>query len=178
VQLEKRVQASNLETVADLYDHDPEFAAIADHCLKLCKIDPDWLTIDMLAQFLLPYQDEQGNAQPGLLQALNFPVVPDSGGKGGSYAEAIAAVWTHTQDLQAALKAVGLEPDEQLAWNELQEVLEAHGRFSDPNAAEKAEEAEALEAIAEELKAKPESMGFDGVRFASDAETAAILAGI
>jgi hypothetical protein len=173
IDLAEIVRTSTYKTVAALYDSDLEFQAIAHDSLALCKIDPDWLDIEMLQQFLLPHAGEDG-AAPALLQTLNFPDVPHSGGKESTYEEAVAAVWSHTGKLTEALQAIGYGPDETLSWAELQAVLEARNAMADP---EKAEEEEAITALEEDLK-NPGNLGFNGARMATPDEAAAILAEI
>jgi hypothetical protein len=167
--LSDHVQSSPYKTIAELYDHDLEWQAIAHHALSLCKIDPDWLDIDMLSQFLLPYEQD-GKPKDCLLQSLNFPETKAAGGKGSTYEEIIAATWSHTGTLEAALQALGYDPGDALGWAELQAVLEARNKMADP---ERAEEEEAIAAMGHDA-----NLGFNGSREATPEETAAILAGI
>ncbi len=170
--LDDRLNKSHCKTIHDLYDHDPEFQAIADHCLSLCKIDPDWLDIDMLQQFLLSFEAE-GQAQVGLLRSLNFPDLGNSGSKAATYEEAIAAAWSHTEDLRSALTELGYDPDEQLSWDELSKVMQARAKALDPDAAEKAE----IEALSQDVQGFAD-LGFNGGgRMATPDEVAALLGG-
>jgi hypothetical protein len=172
--LSEIIQSSLHKSVAALYDHDLEFQAIAHDTLALCSISPDWLDIEMLQQFLLPYAGEDGKASPSLLQNLNFPEAPHPGSKGSTYEEAIAAVWSHTGKLTDALQAIGYAPDEALSWAELRAVLEVRNIMADP---EKAEEEEAIAALEEDLM-DPANLGFNGARLATPEEMAAVLAEI
>jgi hypothetical protein len=130
--LHERINRSKITTIAHLYDHDSEFAAIADYCLQLNRIDPNWLNIDQLTQFLIPYRNAEGHPQRPLLEQLNFPPVENQEARGATFAESIAALWTHTNNLEEALRAAGFEVGEYPSAAELDAILEAKNRFSDP----------------------------------------------
>jgi hypothetical protein len=130
--LHERLNRSKIRTIAHLYDHDSEFAAIADYCLTLNRIDPNWLNIDQLTQFLIPYRDEEGNPQRPLLEQLNFPSTSNPTARGATFAESIAALWTHTNNLEEALRSAGFEVGEYPSAAEMDAILEAKNRFSDP----------------------------------------------
>ncbi len=121
-ELHKRLAASKIRTIAALYDHDPEFQAIAHECLSLCKIDPDWLSVDMMTEFLLPHRKENQPQRP-LLEQLNFPQIERTDEQATEY-DAIAALWAQTQNLEQALRLAGYEEDSP-PWNELAEVMKA-----------------------------------------------------
>lgn len=160
-ELHKRLAASKIQTITSLYDDDPEFQAIADECLSLCRIDPNWLTIDMLIEFLLPHRKNDAPQRP-LLETLNFP--PNSEGVSATEAEAIAALWSHTQDLEQALKLAGYQPGEAPPWDELVEVMQARNAASPEGQAERE-----TEEIAEQLE--KQAIGVNGMAIASPQQT-------
>jgi hypothetical protein len=121
-ELHKRLAASKIRTIADLYDGDPEFGAIADECLQLCKIDPNWLSVDMLTEFLLPHRKDNQPVRP-LLEQLNFPPVERTGEVSTEW-DVLAALWAQTQDLEQALRLAGYEEGSP-PWNELAEIMKA-----------------------------------------------------
>lgn len=142
-QLHDRLAATKIHTLAELYDHDCEFSAIADHCLSLCRIDPAWLTIDMLNEFLLPHRKNDEPCRP-ILEQINFPALEPQR-EGGTYPEAVAALWSHTQDLEQALRLAGYEKD--VPWDELSEIMQARNAQSPESQQE-----EEMEAIARDLE--------------------------
>lgn len=46
---------------------------LVNHCLKLCGIQPDWCSLEMMVQLVHHTTDTEGNFTPGLLIQLNFP---------------------------------------------------------------------------------------------------------
>jgi len=135
--LNERLQISQLKTIKSAYDHDPEFQAIADHALRLCRIEPDWISAEMLTELLFAHRDADGQPQRALLEQLNFPVIDKANEVESTTAEAIAALWSHTQDLEQALKLAGHEPGA-VDWAELGQILEARNAQT-PEGKEKAE---------------------------------------
>jgi hypothetical protein len=189
--LNDRLSRSALRSVHDLYDHDPEFQALADHCLALQRIDPAWIDIDMLTEFLLPHRDAEQAAQAPILRQLNFPKpkVEKEGDRGklppahfrpkqsATYEEAIAALWTHTGDLEQALRVSGYENDYP-GTEELSKIMEARSRFLDPKSADEPR-AEEMEAIAQEIEQRMKAGtwfgGFSGGGIASPEQTDELL---
>lgn len=145
-----RLEKSTFKTVAEAYDYDVEFAAIANFALEASGIDPDWLTLDMMVEFLFPHRDSEGNPQRPILEQLNFPPTPMEGGKGATHAEAIAAIWTHTKNLRAALDAAGYQ-GEFPGWEEMSGILEAHAVMTDPKAQEKKAQEEIEKKMREDM---------------------------
>jgi hypothetical protein len=120
--LEQAVLRSHYRTHADLYDHDLHFRAIAEGCLAICRVDPDWLDIDLLVEFLLPSRGEDGSIRQPLLAQLN----QISTGVGGqTFEEAIAEVWHSLGDYHAALRAVGYAEGEVPPWDTLVKIMQA-----------------------------------------------------
>ncbi|HEY9826046.1 MAG TPA: hypothetical protein V6D19_11395 [Stenomitos sp.] len=175
-QLSERVQRSQLKTVAELYDYDTEFQAIADHCLKLNRIDPAWLNIDQLTQFLLAHKDAEGNACEPILQQLNFPPTPPPE-KPATYEQAIAALSTHTKDIEQALRLAGYEQGELPSWPELEAILQARNEAMDPKAEEKQQEHAIAKSIEEVLESGSWFASF-GAQVASPQQTDQLLSEI
>jgi hypothetical protein len=150
IALQMRLSRSKLQSIHELYDGDPEFQALADRCLSLQRIEPDWVNIDMLTEFLLPHRDGEGNPQQPLFQQLNFPPSKTEIKHSSTYEEAIAALWTHTGDLEAALRVSGYENDYP-GTEELFKIMEAKNRFSDPKSADEPRPEE-MEAMAQEIE--------------------------
>lgn len=175
-QLNDRLSKSKIRTIAELYDHDTEFSAIADHCLALCRIKPNWLNVEMLTEFLLPHRDAGGNPAPALLQQLNFPQIEERG-EGATHEEAIAALSTHTNDLEAALRLAGYEPGEAPPWDELQEILKARNEATDPKAKEAKMEASVQKSIEDAIEPGGWFAGFGG-QVASPQQTDELLASL
>lgn len=174
------LKKSRYKTISRLYDNDAEFQAIANHILELCHVDPDWLDVANLVRMVLPYKQD-GDEHPPLLEALNFPPQQASeDAKPATYAEAIAAIITHTNDLQDALKAAGYEDGEQLSQEQLQQVMIAYNEMRmTPGQRIKREQEKLMERARKkaaqetaEVEIKPPTTG---ARFASEAETRELL---
>lgn len=132
IAIAEQLDQSKMTTIAELYDGDFTFKALADRAIEVCGIDPAWLSIDMLAQFLFPYKDGEEIKRP-LLEELNFPQVPDTGERGAEYEEVIAGLWTHTDSLPEAMQAAGYEPGEALPFDQLSKVLKHRNAMADPD---------------------------------------------
>lgn len=94
-------QAEGSLTIGQLYEQDEYFRYNCDRCLTLNGIEPDWLTEAMLIGMLFLHQ-----GKPGLLIQLNTPnmqSVAQPGEKGATPEDLVAALWSHTQDLEKAL---------------------------------------------------------------------------
>lgn len=152
-ELLKTIQQTNIKTLGDLYDNNTEFRAIAHKALSLCQIDPAWVSIQQLEQLILPYRDEEGKPKQPILHDLNFPDLGSSGGKSSTYEEAIAAIWSHTGDLEKAMAAAN-----EIPWSELSAILEARNKLVDPKAREQAEMEEALSEIEKQGGILPKGM--------------------
>jgi hypothetical protein len=137
-QVHERLQQSNEgETLAEAYDRDKYLGHLFQKCLELCGVSLDWLDINMMSQFLLPFE-ENGEMREGLLVQINFPKGKRKSDSKTSvaYEELLAALWSHTQDLQKALELAESIPAEQLM-----DILEARSsqiKNSDPQEREKA----------------------------------------
>lgn len=124
-------------SVADLYDTDNYFRHLCDKALEVCGISPDWVSISMLVQLLFERQDDQGESYPGYLVSLNFPPrQPKPGSKPVTHEDLLAAIWSHTEDLDKALNLAESLPAEQLLG-----ILEAKAMQS-PAAQEEAKKAD------------------------------------
>ena len=168
--LNERLKASKIQTISDMYDHDPEFQAIADHALTLCRIDPNWLTIEMMIEFLLPHRGKDGTPTRALLEQINFPKVISPDEPTGTHADAVAALWSHTQDLEQALRLAGYDQSSP-AWDELSEILKAR-MAQTPEGKEQREMAE----IARDLEARVKDGLFASeMAIASPSETEQLL---
>lgn len=77
-QLQARIDAlPEAATVAELYDTDSRFRHYCDRCLILNGIDPDWLTVGMLPDFLF-VRVVEGETRPGIFQGdKSHPPGPD-----------------------------------------------------------------------------------------------------
>ncbi len=137
-QIHDRLQQSpEGETLAEAYDRDEHLQYLFDRSLSLCGIETDWLDINMMSHFLLSYEKD-GEVCEGLLIQINFPKrrqKADSD-KSATYEELIAALWSHTQDLQKALELARTIPSEQLV--DILQARSAQIKNSDPQEQEKA----------------------------------------
>ncbi len=137
-QIHERLQQSlEGETLAEAYDRDEYLRHLFHKALNLCGISPNWLDINMMSQFLLSYE-ESGEVREGLLIQINFPKGKRKSDNGNStaYEELLAALWSHTQDLEKALELAENIPAEQLI-----DILESRSsqiKNSDPQEREKA----------------------------------------
>jgi hypothetical protein len=126
-QIQTRItELPETSTVAELYDTDSRFRHYCDRCLILNGIDPDWLTMVMLGDFLF-VRVVEGEARPGLLIELNQS--PDTGKKVDNPAtlhEILAALATHEKSLKTALE---LASDLNLPANDLLEILTARSEL-------------------------------------------------
>lgn len=137
-QVYERLQKSpEGETLAEVYDRDKYLQHLFRKCLELCEISLDWLDINMMSQLLLSYE-EDGEMREGLLVQINFPKGKRKSDtkKSATYEELLAALWSHTQDLQKALELAETIPAEQLM--DILEVRSVQVRNSDPQEREKA----------------------------------------
>jgi len=114
------LQASDSETIQQLYDQNSHFRHLCNRCLELCNIQPDWLDLNMMSQLLL----SDGEAE-GLLVQLNFPSSKRSidKEKGATYAELLAALWGNLEDLQKAFDIASQIPAEELI-----DIIEARSK--------------------------------------------------
>lgn len=141
--LQERLRSTSEDlTLQELYDQDKYFRHLCHRCLELCGIRLDWVDIDMMMQFLFPYQIEDKFIE-GILVRLNFPSRQRQQGKGGktpTYEEILAALWSHTNDLQKALELAKNMPADGLI-----ETMQARAKQmqdADPQAREKAQKRE------------------------------------
>jgi hypothetical protein len=104
------------EIVRSLYDQDSYFSHLCHQCLELSGISLDCLDFNMMSQMLFPYQSGEKYSE-GILVELNFSHTNTNSTKnqkGASYEEVIAALWSHTQDLQKAFEIANTIPANQL----------------------------------------------------------------
>lgn len=93
-------QADNRETIQGLYLKDEYFAHVCDRCLELNGVESNWVNEQILVALLFHHEN-----QPGLLVRLNQPDKPAKPGqKGATTHDLVACLWSHTQDLEKALK--------------------------------------------------------------------------
>ncbi|NJM56246.1 MAG: hypothetical protein HC857_00590 [Synechococcales cyanobacterium RU_4_20] len=172
--IEARVLTSKIKTLAELYDYDFEFQALALHALKLQRIDPDWVSVEMLAQFLLHHEDEAGMTVPPLLEQINTLYCQPGENPGppvkDPLEENIAAIWSHTQDLEKALQVAGYDPDsgDNPSWLQLQKILQYRNEALDPKKQQQRE----LRQVLEKMGQQPTESG--APRFLSEGEVSAI----
>ncbi|MBD2628495.1 hypothetical protein [Trichormus variabilis] len=138
--------SSELETVRSLYERDTYFRHLCHRCLELSGISLEWVDFHMMTQMLFPYQagEYQGVAvhKQGILIELNFPVQNNGikSQKGATYEELVAALWSHTEDLQKAL-----ELSSTLSADQLLDIMQARSKQmqdADPQKREKAQQRE------------------------------------
>jgi len=167
-QLERLQSETKLLWIADLYDGHSEFSAIADFCLRLHRIEPDWVNLDMLIQLVLRHRSAAG-PRNALLYDLNFPPVPEDG-LTSTYTEAIATVWANVGDLEQALRLCGYGLDDDLGWDELVDVMRHR---TSPDAVPDSAESQMAEVLLKDLESG--AFSFAGARFATDAETQKVM---
>lgn len=98
------------ETIGGLYLKDESFAYAVDRCLELNGIDPDWVNEGILIALLFAYKEG-----PGLLIRLNQPENPATETDTKSTVDdLIASLWSHTQDLEKAIKLATEYPAKQI----------------------------------------------------------------
>jgi hypothetical protein len=139
-QLQKTLDnAPEKQTVRSLYDKDPYFRHLCHQCLELSGISLDWVDFNMMTQMLFPYQTGEKYRQ-GILVELNFPTQPQTGKKGSTYEEIIAALWSHTQDLEKALELANTLPADQLL--DIMQARTKQIQDTDPQKREKSQQRE------------------------------------
>ena len=114
------IEASNPnKSIGKIYEEDEVFRHCCDRALLLNNIEPDWVNEQILVALLFVYQ-----GQPGLLVQLNSSPSSTVRGTGqaASYAELLAALYSHTQDLE---KAIGLA--ENHPWKEVMGAIKERG---------------------------------------------------
>jgi hypothetical protein len=112
-------QSDPNDTWESLYYLDIEFRHHIDTCLKLNGIDPDWLTPDMAAAFLMGrYDVDAQDFVQGWLVQLNTPKTPPKGTAGGEGEDAttvgalLALAKSYTPDITDAIKLINDIPAE------------------------------------------------------------------
>lgn len=112
---------SDFRTLYD--DSDSPFRAIVDECLLMNGISPSWVDAQMTLRLLFGVGDE-----PSILLILNFPEEAESEDDDAAELPAnidpsaygLAALWSHTTDLEQALRVAEQQP-----WNEIHALLKA-----------------------------------------------------
>jgi hypothetical protein len=137
-------------TVRSLYDNDKYFQHLCHQCLELSGISLNWIDFNMMAQMLFPYQSGE-KCRQGILVELNFPTPSGNtkNQKGATYEEAIAALWSHTEDLEKALELANTLPADQLL-----DIMQARAKQmqdTDPQKREKAQQREWQQKAREDL---------------------------
>lgn len=145
-QLQEIALKSKAKTQATLYDKNIRFQKLANQVLGLCGVDPDWLDVNMVFRFILPYQDEQGN-HFGLLHQINFPQTAISG-KTSTVEEYIASTWLHAGSLHQALDLLGYKVGD-LSQAQINQIITAKSLLSMTE--EQRQQFEAEQELKEEL---------------------------
>lgn len=117
---ERLEQCEPEETWETIYYTDIGFRHHVDTCLRLNGIDPDWVTPDMAATFLMGRYDVDAEAfVPGWLVQLNTPKTPEKASKSSDNtqsAESIGALLalakSYTPDITDAIKLITEIPAE------------------------------------------------------------------
>lgn len=115
-------QANPHKSIGKIYEEDEIFRHCCDRALLLNDIDPDWVNEAMVVSLLFAYKN-----QPGLLVQLNSSPLTEGGdtsGKSASYTELLAALYSHTQDLD---KAIALAEDH--PWKEVMGAIKEKTEF-------------------------------------------------
>ncbi|WP_016949758.1 hypothetical protein [Anabaena sp. PCC 7108] len=137
------------ETVRSLYDQNKYFQHLCHQCLALSGISLEWIDFGMMLQMLFPYKTGEKYRQ-GILVELNFSAQSDvKSQKGANYEEILAALWSHTGDLQKALEFAGTLPADQLL-----NIMQARAKQmqdADPQKREKAQQREWQQKAREDL---------------------------
>lgn len=150
-QLQKYLDtASEEQTVRSLYDSNNYFQHLCHQCLLLSGISLDWIDFNMMTQMLFPYQSGEKYRQ-GILLELNFPAPYSSikNQKGATYEEIIAALWSHTEDLEKALELANTLPAGQLL--DITQARAKQMQDTDPQKREKAQQREWQQKAREDL---------------------------
>lgn len=153
--IDEHIQAHGDDRLfSEFYREDEGFKGLCDRALELCNLSPDWLTIHMIAEFILP-SDEQ---TPSLISRVCFPINPQR-----ARAALEQTTWEQRQAQAISnLIAVGLAQNFDEAWaiadrltsEELDLLIQTRADSIDPKGAEKRENAK----FAEELAKDPKSL--------------------
>ena len=114
------IEASNPnKSIGKIYEEDEVFRHCCDRALLLNDIEPDWVNEQILVALLFVYQN-----QPGMLVQLNSspPSTGQGTGQSASYAELLAALYSHTQDLEKAIALAENHP-----WKEVMGAIKERG---------------------------------------------------
>lgn len=113
-ELDRLIVAAETESLFDLYDDHSRFRFLCDRCLKLCGVDPAWVSISQLHALLFAHKDGDHVAQAKLREA-NFPVKDEpvaTTEKGQSYAELLAILKNFTGSYESAVRMARTDPSE------------------------------------------------------------------